>query len=114
MTFRYRDGRTQRLRRVRLPALQFLARFLQHVLPRGLTKVRYYGLFSPRAGAQRHQARALLDNAAAPSASPMLDTPIASPVQQSALASPAQCCAHCHSGRLLITEVLRPQPRAPP
>ena len=29
-------------------------------------------------------------------------------------ASPAQCCAHCHSGRLLIIEVLRPPPRAPP
>ena len=41
ITFRYRDGRTQRLHRVRLPALQFLARFLQHVLPRGLAKVRY-------------------------------------------------------------------------
>ena len=70
VTFRYRDGRTQRLHRVRLPALQFLARFLQHVLPRGLAKVRYYGLFSPRAGAQRHQARALLDNAAAPLSEP--------------------------------------------
>jgi hypothetical protein len=112
--FRYRDGRTQRLRRVRLPALQFLARFLQHVLPRGLAKVRYYGLFSPSASAQRQQARALLDNAAAPSASAILDTPIASPAQQSAKPSPAQCCAHCHSGRLLIIEVLRPQPRAPP
>ena len=110
--FRYRDNRTQRLHHLRLPALAFLARFLQHVLPRGLAKVRYYGLSSPSAGAHRHQARALLDNAAAPSASAMLDTPIASPLQPSA--SPAQCCAHCHSGRLLIIEVLRPPPRAPP
>jgi len=30
---------------------EFLRRFLQHVLPKGFVKVRYYGLFSP---AKRH------------------------------------------------------------
>jgi hypothetical protein len=28
-------------------AQEFLRRFLQHVLPKGFVKVRYYGLFSP-------------------------------------------------------------------
>ena len=47
VTFRYRDNRTQQLRRVTLSGLAFLQRFLQHVLPRGCTKVRYYGIWSP-------------------------------------------------------------------
>ncbi len=47
VTFRYRDNRTQKLRRVTLPAVDFLHRFLQHVLPHGCTKVRSYGLWSP-------------------------------------------------------------------
>src|SRR5256885_4789652 len=38
VTFRYRDNRTQQIRRVSLPAAQFLARFLQHVLPKALPK----------------------------------------------------------------------------
>jgi Putative transposase/Transposase zinc-binding domain len=48
VTFRYRDGKTKQVRTCSLPALTFLSRFLQHVLPKGLVKVRYYGLFSRR------------------------------------------------------------------
>ena len=32
---------------MRLPAQEFLRRYLQHVLPRGFHKVRSYGLLSP-------------------------------------------------------------------
>jgi hypothetical protein len=35
MNARYRDNRTQKLRRAILPAAEFLRRFLQRVLPRG-------------------------------------------------------------------------------
>src|SRR5712691_8700273 len=38
VTFRYRDNRTQHLRRVTLSGIEFLQRFLQHVLLRGCTK----------------------------------------------------------------------------
>src|SRR5215211_1843355 len=48
VTFRYRDGDTKQLRTCTLPALTFIGRFLQHVLPKGFVKVRYYGLFSRR------------------------------------------------------------------
>jgi hypothetical protein len=46
VTFRYRTTETGKLRTCVLPALEFIRRFLQHVLPRGLVKVRYYGFFS--------------------------------------------------------------------
>ncbi|HUT94980.1 MAG TPA: tyrosine-type recombinase/integrase, partial [Thermoguttaceae bacterium] len=36
-----------------LPGVEFLRRFLQHVLPRGFHKVRYYGLWHP---SRRHLA----------------------------------------------------------
>lgn len=48
------DARTPRS--VTLPAQEFLRRFLQHVLPRGLHKVRFYGLWHPA----RRTARARL------------------------------------------------------
>jgi hypothetical protein len=40
VTFRYRDGETKQFRRCTLPALSFVGRFLQHVLPKGFVKVR--------------------------------------------------------------------------
>jgi hypothetical protein len=47
VTFRYRDTDTGTEKRCTLSAEEFLHRFLQHVLPKGFVKVRYYGLFSP-------------------------------------------------------------------
>ena len=60
VTFRYTHARTQETRRLTLPADTFLARFLQHVLPRRFTKIRYYGLLSPTGRADLERARHLL------------------------------------------------------
>jgi len=46
VTFRYRDTETGAERLCTLEAEDFIHRFLQHVLPKGFVKVRYYGLFS--------------------------------------------------------------------
>lgn len=47
VTFRYQDRRQQAWKTMTLAAGQFLQRFLQHVLPRGTHKVRYYGIWHP-------------------------------------------------------------------
>lgn len=47
VTLLYRETDTGRWRTCQLAAEQFIHRFLQHVLPRGFVKVRYYGLFAP-------------------------------------------------------------------
>ena len=47
VTFRYKDRGTDTWRTMRLEGVEFLRRFLQHVLPRGFHKVRYYGLWHP-------------------------------------------------------------------
>jgi hypothetical protein len=45
VTFRCKDRSTGTWRTIRLSGVKFLKRFLQHVLPRGFHKVRYYGLW---------------------------------------------------------------------
>ncbi|MCP4639095.1 MAG: transposase [bacterium] len=45
VTFRYKDRGADTWRTMRLPGVEFLRRFLQHVLPRGFHKIRYYGLW---------------------------------------------------------------------
>ena len=57
----YTHARTHETRRVTLPVHTFLARFLQHVLPRGFTKIRSYGLLSPTSRTDLERARAVLD-----------------------------------------------------
>jgi len=47
VTFRYQDNKGN-CHRPTLEAEKFISRFLQHVLPKGFVKVRYYGFLSPR------------------------------------------------------------------
>ena len=60
VTFRYTPSGSKKSKLCALPAEEFIRRFLQHVLPKGFVKVRYYGLFSPGQRVRLKQARALL------------------------------------------------------
>jgi hypothetical protein len=55
VTFRYRKVGDSQDRTMTLPAREFIRRFLQHVLPKGFHKVRYYGLWAP--GNRKHLRR---------------------------------------------------------
>ena len=46
VTFRYKDSTTKKIKHRMLPTLKFLMLILQHVLPKGLQRVRDYGLLS--------------------------------------------------------------------
>jgi hypothetical protein len=48
VTFTYRRVGSNRPRKMTLDALEFIRRFLQHVLPAGFQKVRHYGFLSPK------------------------------------------------------------------
>jgi hypothetical protein len=65
VTFRWKDRDTEAWCTERLPGVEFLRRFLQHVLPRGFHKVRYYGLWHPSKRTEANRAWVLL----------ILDTP---------------------------------------
>jgi hypothetical protein len=47
VTFRYQNADTRVWKTMRLTAMEFLRRFLQHVLPKGFHKVRYFGFLHP-------------------------------------------------------------------
>jgi len=60
VTFRFQDRKAGTWRTERLEGVAFLRRFLQHVLPRGFHKVRYYGLWHPGKRMQSNRAWFLL------------------------------------------------------
>ena len=44
-----------------LPILEFMRRFLQHVLPRGFMKVRYYGFLAPGSSVPLEDVKARIE-----------------------------------------------------
>ena len=53
VAFRYRDSRDGRSKTMELDAVEFLRRLFMHVLPKGLAKVRHYGLLAGRGKTER-------------------------------------------------------------
>jgi hypothetical protein len=104
VTFRYRDN-TRGQQAMTLGGVEFLRRFLLHVLPPGFVRIRYFGLFANRNRAKNlARCRELL--AAAPGA--------AKPPTANAPATPEPAkddlnrCPACSTGRLLCVGVISP------
>ncbi|HEX3148470.1 MAG TPA: IS91 family transposase [Gemmataceae bacterium] len=97
VTFRYKDYADEHQQKtMTLDALEFLRRFVTHVLPMGFTKIRHYGLLANRFRAERlATARRLLLVAAAPAT-----TSMGEPVALEPPALPERCCPACGSRRL--------------
>jgi len=92
--------------------VEFLRRFLQHVLPRRCTKVRYYGLWSATRRADLDHARTLLTAERAPvSTAQPPTTPTTTPAAPPAA---ALVCPLCHLGTLTLVAILRPARKVPP
>ncbi len=96
VTFTYKDSKDRSTRTVRLSAERFLHRFLQHVLPQGLQRIRHFGFLSAAAKAQWQRVGTLLAWEAPPLLPPQ---PIAPPL-----------CPCCKKPMALIGLL----PRAPP
>jgi Putative transposase/Transposase zinc-binding domain len=103
VTFHYRDNQSQQIQHVSLRAEDFVQRFLQHVLPQGLPKVRHYGL-AAAACQPRHAAALALLSAATSSGSPFSTLNAQSPTPEAN--SPTgtdqpSLCPQCHVGQLI-------------
>jgi hypothetical protein len=119
VTFRYKDyADGHKHKTLTLDALEFLRRFLQHVLPKGFMKIRHYGLLASRHRQQKLQrSRQLLMtvNLAAALACAELSLP-PDATCDAARIEPAQLphCPHCGGQRflrlLLPIEETCPQP----
>jgi hypothetical protein len=108
VVFRYRKPHSNRLRTMALPIFEFMRRFLQHVLPTGFMKVRYFGFVSPSFSMSIEQLRARVELAhgfALHDAHTNIEPP----------AAPAPlCCRHC-GGRLRYQRIVLPlRPRLVP
>jgi hypothetical protein len=113
VTFRYQDRKTGRQCSCRLTGEEFLRRFLQHVLPRGLHKVRYFGLWHPARRADAARVRQMLRLQAPPPTGPVPEPAVLAPdpaaaTTASAAVPPAEprLCPHCHRGRLVFLRML--------
>ena len=82
-----------------LPTHEFIRRFLTHVLPKGLHRIRHYGLFANgNRAANIARARELL---AVPSCSKQAETSTtAAAAEPRVLPRPCRCCG----GRMIIIE----------
>jgi hypothetical protein len=111
VTFRYKDARSGQSKFCTLPVLTFIQRFLQHTLPRGFVKVRYYGLFAPG----NRKALPALSQLILPASSPSSLSVLPSPATANPILSaddPLRCpaCGHIMQLRLTLQPVSRPPP----
>jgi len=113
VTFRYQDRGKQQRTTMTLPALEFLRRFLQHVLPRGTHKVRYYGFWSP---SHRPLLRRIqLVTGVSPIPTATQDNASNQTLQEDLESSDGhKTCPCCHKGILVLIEILPRQARPPP
>lgn len=61
VTFRYKKSGSSRWRVMALDVMEFIRRFLQHVLPTGFMKVRYFGFMNPNCKVELDTIRALIE-----------------------------------------------------
>lgn len=108
VTFRHRDRKQGNVERtMTLSGVEFLRRFLLHVLPKGFVHIRYFGFLAPRARDKLAQCRAALQ---APPAPPPPATIL--PPNNAGDSQPDrdQRCPICGVGRLRHVAILEPQP----
>jgi hypothetical protein len=109
VTFAWKDyADSARRKTMTLGLGEFVRRFCLHLLPERFVKIRHFGFLSPR---QRHkrvaQARAWL----APDSQ---QTPPERTVTAPAEPEPRPTCPHCGSARLVLLEIVAPEPFTPP
>jgi len=111
VTIQYKERKTGRSRTCRLSGHEFMRRFLQHVLPRGFHKVRYFGLWHPAQRNNVARVRQMLQLQATPKFDPPPDFAV-SPLTPSAAEPPPSIepliCPHCQ-GRLIFIRTLSPR-----
>jgi hypothetical protein len=111
VTIQYRERKTGRRRTCRLNGDEFMRRFLQHVLPRGFHKVRYFGLWHPHQRRTAARVRQMLQLQAPPKLDQALDfvvPPLATTDAGSTPSIEPLICPHCQ-GRLIFIRTLSPR-----
>lgn len=109
VAFRVRaDVTTGKKRTLHLPGREFIDRFLLHVLPKGLKRIRHYGLLGPAGKASRlARARAALS---VPAPDPVTVESVAAFMDRIDRITWLRC-PHCGQGAFVSTAVIAPTSR---
>jgi hypothetical protein len=92
-----------------LKAIEFIRRFLLHVLPAGFVRVRHYGFLANRVCREKLAlCRALLGVGTAPE--PVAAEPVSAPEGATEGQPAAHVCPVCGEGRMVIVETMRAVP----
>jgi hypothetical protein len=113
VTFRYQQRRERQGKTMTLPASEFIRRFLQHVLPRGTHKVRYYGIWNPAHRALLRRVQLATGPLRIPTALEDEGTPPTAGAPQGPLEQRRKC-PRCGQGTLILVETIPRLARAPP
>ena len=105
VVFRYRKVNSQRQRTLALTPNEFMRRFLQHVLPSGFMKVRYYGFLSPSCSMPIEEVKGRIELAHGFA----LNAKPAAQDGTEPATSTGLVCPHC-GGRLRWCSVVLPRP----
>ena len=108
VVFRYQDNQQHQWHTMALPPNKFLHRFLQHVLPQGFQKVRYFGLWHSSKKNVRARLRMFLPPLKPPTAEPVLAIE-----SESEPKTETRSCPYCKQGPLIHLREIRRQ-RKPP
>lgn len=105
VTFRYQHSGTGIWKTMTLHGEEFLRRYLQHVLPQGFHKVRYYGLLSPANRVTLKRVQLLLAE---------WNRNREVEKQEAPETVPKNVCPCCKEGMMLAISWLPRKPRSPP
>jgi hypothetical protein len=105
VTFQYKDSENGQYQTCSFPALEFLRRFLQHVLPRGFVKVRYFGFLATKKRADLDHVKELIGRRLSRKSPPH-------PVRKTFVMQ----CPDCRAPMLFVCELPKQPPigRGPP
>ncbi len=104
----YRESNTGRHTAITLQPLEFMARFLQHILPRGYARVRTFGWLHPAAKVRANRVRALLRQqpllspAEEKAWNPPPDPQLERATVQTSVVDSAPLCPRCQQRMLLV------------
>jgi hypothetical protein len=110
VSFRYKNSGGTQTKIMTVSVQEFIRRFLQHVLPAGVHKVRYYGLWSPSNRKKLLEVQQILTQSGNDQ-----QVQIEEDVEVEMPPSPEpRQCPHCQTGMLIWIARLPQQGRAPP
>jgi hypothetical protein len=113
VSFRWKDyAHGGRQGTMTLETVEFVRRFLMHVLPSGFVRVRHYGLLANRHRQEKlARCRELIGMALTPQAdtAPTDVDPVTPPGHEAAV-TPTRVCPRCGSGRMVVVAELPPMP----